>query len=289
MWARASCVSFATLVLFACEPKQMVDGANGTGPSVVPPTLLASRDQVESWVKSRNSELSHLKYLESRGVVEFRWHDAEGDHFEQVDVDLFLALPDRSAMRLSKLGEKYFWAGGDDERWWVFDLHAKPSRVEVFRTEDGPSRGGFGLLEPACIRALAALEVVTEPYAITAQAEVQWKHGSVLRTMRFADTGLPEAVTLTDEHGALVASSTLKDYVRVSVDGTAIGAWPRVPLRTSATTPEGSAVKLAFDEPSGRASRMKPALFDLDTLLKSLHPDEVILRSKPNANTGPQP
>ena len=168
-------------------------------------------------------------------------------------------------------------------------MHAKPSRVEVFRTEDGPSRGGFGLLEPACIRALAALEVVTEPYAITAQAEVQWKHGSVLRTMRFADTGLPEAVTLTDEHGALVASSTLKDYVRVSVDGTAIGAWPRVPLRTSATTPEGSAVKLAFDEPSGRASRMKPALFDLDTLLKSLHPDEVILRLKPNANTGPQP
>lgn len=280
----------SALLPLSCAPKSLIETDPPTAQGgEVRAVDAASAESVAKFVRARNAELAYLKVLESRGVVEFRWRDDGGEHFEQVDADLYLAFPDRAAMRLSKLGEKYFWAGGDGQHWWVFDLHAKPSTVEVFRDEDGAHRGGFGLLEPSSIRALAALELLPADAVVNDIGEVRWTRNTVTRMMRFDATGLPSAVTLTDAQGALVASSTLRDFVRVPVDSIAMGAWPRVALRTIATTPEGSEVKLALDSPSGRAVRIKPALFDLESLLKSLHPDQVITRSKPSVARGPQP
>ncbi len=267
----------------------MQSGETSPSPDGAATNEVPTAQVILDWAKARNVELERLRVLESRGVLEFRWHDDAGDHFEQVDADLYLAFPDRAAMRLSKLGEKYFWAGGDGTKWWVFDLHAKPSRVEVFRDEDGAHRGGFGLLEPALIRALAGLEVIPPEAECTAEGCVRWARNGVVRSVRFDASGLPASVTLTDADGNLVAQSQLRDFVAVPVDNIAMGAWPRVALRTSAATPEGSEVKLALDAPSGRAVRIKPALFDLDSLLKALHPDEVIMRSKRHSASGPTP
>ncbi len=278
------------LLLHACAPKALTSGSGPPLPTDAPPPAQPpSNETLMGWINARNAELARLQVLESRGVLEFRWRDDQGEHFEQVDADLYLAFPDRAALRLSKLGEKYFWAGGDGARWWVFDLHAKPSRVEVFRDEDGPHRGGFGLLEPGCIRALAGIERIPESAECTAEGCVRWIRNGVTRTMRFDASGLPASVTLADAEGKLVASSTLRDFVSVPVDNIAMGAWPRIALRTEAKAPEGGEVKLALDAPSGRAVRIKPSLFDLESLLKALHPDEVITRSKRNGVVGPTP
>ena len=80
---------------------------------------------------TRRSEL--LQQLHGYGVIELRWSDQDGDHFEQGDVEFWLDGQQRRSMRISKLGEPYFWIGTDGDTAWVFDLSSSPRQLLVDR------------------------------------------------------------------------------------------------------------------------------------------------------------
>ncbi|MEE2906297.1 MAG: hypothetical protein VX527_00545 [Planctomycetota bacterium] len=72
-----------------------------------------------------------LQQLHGWGVVELRWTDAEGSHFEQGDLEFWMEGSDRLAVRISKLGDPYFWIGTDGTDAWIFDLSERPRRLMV--------------------------------------------------------------------------------------------------------------------------------------------------------------
>src|SRR5262249_54442096 len=70
-----------------------------------------------------NANIAGLDRLWSRAVVELNWRDDRGKkRFEQGDGNLITGLPDRVALSIGKLGNTLFWAGGDAQRYWLFDL-----------------------------------------------------------------------------------------------------------------------------------------------------------------------
>jgi hypothetical protein len=71
---------------------------------------------------AHNERIAGLNRLYAQGVIEIRWKDDRGAHFEQGDLELWLQLPTHTALRVDKLGEVLLWLGSNDQRWWLFDL-----------------------------------------------------------------------------------------------------------------------------------------------------------------------
>lgn len=111
----------AVLMLPGCRS---VTHTQINGP-VVPATELP---RVLSGMQERSDMLQRLH---GWGIVELRWTDAEGAHFEQGDMDFWMDGPDRLAVRISKLGDSYFWMGTDGTDAWIFDLSERPRRLMV--------------------------------------------------------------------------------------------------------------------------------------------------------------
>ena len=111
----------AVLMLPGCRS---VTHTQINGP-VVPATELP---RVLSGMQERSDMLQRLH---GWGIVELRWTDAEGAHFEQGDMDFWMDGPDRLAVRISKLGDSYFWMGTDGTDAWIFDLFERPRRLMV--------------------------------------------------------------------------------------------------------------------------------------------------------------
>jgi hypothetical protein len=77
-----------------------------------------------------------LRQLHGWGVVELRWKDDDGNHFRQGDLEFWIDGPDRLSVRVSKLGDPYFWLGTDGKQAWVFDLSGSPTRLLTGRVDE---------------------------------------------------------------------------------------------------------------------------------------------------------
>jgi len=305
--------------LLACGAACVVDGpaadrsvvrSGGPMPDAVPAIL-----------EAQSLRVRRLPVLESRGVIEFRWRDADGAHFEQCDLDLFAILPDRFALRASKIGERFLWLGGDANRWWVFFLNGKPTRLEVYpfdrpfdRPVGGPVGGGAGenavTLSPREILTLAGLvplppadsPLVRGATGSDGVTVIEVAAHDAIPRSRWgftAGTLTPAAIELLAADGTVVARSVLTSYVSVPADGLAVGAWPRVPSRIELSasdaargeaigTATSGSLRITLDAPSARGERIRDRLFDLEELQRSLRPDTVV-RFEPigSGATGP--
>ncbi len=299
-------VSSLTAIAFAgCAPKADApdDGAVVTedaaaAPDVAPsappaPAAPASAERIAAFAKAFNeaqsTRLLRLRFLESRGAVEFRWKDKDGNHFEQCDLRFFAMPPTRTAFRLSKLSELYAWLGSNDDSWWVFRMKDKPSSAEV-RPWAASSGDGMSVVSPRSVMTMAGLA----PIPAEAGAVTELPGGTFLVTFTGSkevapsrwtvdgSTLLPRSIDLFDEAGELLATSTLEEYASAAVDGLPPGDFPRVARRITVARSDGSgSIKLSLDEPTARGEKIRPQFFELKDLLRDLRPEEVIYREGP--------
>ena len=264
------------------------------------PSLIAkgSRmpDAVPTVLEAQALRMRRLTLLESRGVIEFRWRDADGARFEQCDLDLFAVLPHRVAVRASKVGERFLWLGCDQARWWAFKLAERPTRLEVYPL-GVTARGGAAAFSPRDLLSLAGLVSLpaNDGTAMTARTApdgtvvLDIAAGGASPRMRWGfplGSNLPAAVELLSPADEVIARANLSNYLSCPVEGLAVGDWPRVPARIEVVAgpaaiaggaAEGDSVRIVLDAPSGRGERIKDRLFRLEELQESLRPDEVVV------------
>ncbi len=94
----------------------------------------ALRAEFNPLIASHNARVAQLTTLDARGILEIRYRDETGSHFEQTDIELALASGGRGSLKLSKFGD-LFWIGGDGRQAWIFDLRPKPPTVVVSEKE----------------------------------------------------------------------------------------------------------------------------------------------------------
>jgi hypothetical protein len=291
------------LAAAALVPGCVVDGP-ARDPSLIPKGTRMP-DAVPAVLEAQALRMRRLTLLESRGVIEFRWRDADGARFEQCDLDLFAVLPDRVAVRASKVGERFLWLGCDPTRWWVFLLAERPTRLEVYPL-DVARGGGAAAFSPRDLMSLAGL-VSLPPNDGTAMTARTAPDGTVVLDVAATGTAprmrwgfplgsnLPAAIELLAPDGQVIARANLSNYVSCPVDGLAVGDWPRVPARIEVVAgpsaiaggaAEGDSLRIVLDAPSGRGERIKDRLFRLEDLQESLRPDEVAV-FEPAATAGP--
>ena len=226
-----------------------------------------------------NARLARIKQVYGRGNIELRWRDDSGDHFEQGDVDLWLARPDRLAMNVSKFSERVVWIGAAPGHAWVFDLRGDETVLHCTLDRDGWSLGTDGKLPvtPQGLLAMAGLEQLSaEPAAVEYDlAEDAWivhtrRPGGSGRLFLDRATGLPVRTEELGPDGHLLAASTLKlsRYEPVSIDGLPGG--PKFPTLIDIETTIGGSMRLALRGPTNNVSEK---YFDLDWLVKVLAPD----------------
>jgi hypothetical protein len=281
----------------------VVDGP-ARDPSLIPKGTQLP-DATPGVLDAQALRMRRLTLLESRGVIEFRWRDADGAHFEQCDLDLFAVLPERVAVRASKVGERFLWLGCDERRWWIFHLAEKPSRLEVYPLGVAPA-GGVAALSPRDLLGLAGL-VELPPNDGKAMTSRTGPDGTVVLDVAASGTAprmrwgfplgsnVPAAIEMLAPTGEVIARANLTNYVSCPIEGFAVGDWPRVPSRIDIVAgpaavaegaTEGDAIRIALDAPSGRGERIKDRLFRLEELQASLRPDTVVV-IEPEAPAGP--
>ena len=264
--------------------------------------LEAARLRFEALVAAHNARATKLGTLESRASLELRYSDADGDHFDQCEADVFLAPGGRGALRATKVGKNLLWVGSDGTRGWIFRLDQEPTSLTVFedigRLTPGQRMSGEGaaeysLLAPSAVRTIAGLAPIGEGFTLRSiegsagdgSVESRFEVVSTLSSqadavIQFAKTGLPGRVRIERHAGAAILTAELSEYVPAQVENLAQGAWPQVPRRVvvtgeAAAGGKAAEARLYLDAPIAMPKRMKPRFFVLDDLVAQLRPDTV--------------
>lgn len=176
-----------------------------------------------------NERTASLQAIRGRGVVNFRWRDAQGDEqWEQGNLDVQIAQPSRVVFRVHKLGETFLWVGCDEERYWMVDLLRDGDTAAYVGRHAGLTEEkaeSIGLLAPPRelvtlmgIRSLPTfapdsvdapvVEVTDNGWrvALPASDGAQWVYDIDALTVR------PAAIKLIDAHGGTVVDAVLGDY-----------------------------------------------------------------------------
>ena len=257
-------------------------------------------------IVSSSEALRRLATFESSGVcrIEVPRADAGFDE-EQLDLLLILERPRKSALRLKlSVSDTLAWLGSDGERWWLFLPEESPSiayrgsiRGEAIidaASEVDQAPVPRPLRDPRLFWLLAGLEPPQDPAAaiawdadrsawvleepLDAAAEVDAKSAGLRVRRGFDARGDAIFVEVDDADGRRLASSLLGEHESVEVEGVAIGARPRVATRITleGAMPGDGRAMLVLERPSGRGSRVKPALFDWDRLVASMRPERIV-------------
>lgn len=237
-----------------------------------------------------NHRVSQLQKTYSYGVLELRWEDERGVHTEpQVDVEMWLELPDLSAIRVDKLGEVFFWAGSDEHRLWVFNLLDKNDKTAIIRKRGG-RRGqevAFFGLEPDSLLDLMGLRPLpdpgqSDPIVVFDPEYEGWSIDGLgndgnTRIVFDSDSLLPKRIEIRSPDGELMIYSTLSKYASVPLSGISVLAFPRSPLWIDVVDEAGGGfAKIHLNEMTGKVSDQPfDRVFDLDRLLRGLAPDRV--------------
>lgn len=269
------------LVLAGCNNGQK------TGPK--PQAMPGPAPTVAELSRSEERRIGGLAELSSLGVIELRWTDESGNHWEQGDIELSYVAPSETALVVKKLGEIFLWAGSGSGEYWLFDNRSRDQSV-AFRGREADLNRGTDLahmLHPLLILDLAGLTPLVTMES--AAGEVAWDAEAGLWLIRvngrsgplnvsFAPSTLePQRIEAIDAAGATHVMSHLSRPVRVPVDGLPDGAFPVVPGRVevSLINQSGTAV-LALDRVRGEVDEARKRLiFSFDALNGRLRPARI--------------
>jgi len=280
----------ASALLIGCgektDPAIEIESADPSG-------LLEAAEPVR---QAYNARVDQLQVLWSRGIVAFRYRDADGNRRDdQGNANIQMILPDRFAMRIHKVGETLLWIGSDEERYWLIDLLSDPSVAYVGLHEEFTRVKGEQVGLPVPPRELprlmgleplpefepggARLRDVTEE---TVVIEVPSRWGWWIYTLD--GEGQAEAIQLRDMDGDVLLEATLEQYLPVELRGIG-GARPQTAGRMRLTAPGTDwRITIELDAPSNRTPNDEA--FDFTELGDILAPAEVIDLDAPRAGDG---
>lgn len=290
LWQCAILVVTALLTLPGCAPK-------------VKPPELAEFPILRELVDRHNQRVAALEKTYSQGVIELNWIDAEGDHFEQASLEMWLQHPLRTAVRIEKFSEVILWLGSDDQRWWLFDLISKEKSLTSgpHQSEGTPtSVGAFGVRPAALIDLLgltplaqdtppddrAGYDAVNDSWIVDAVGQ-----GGAMRVHFHRKLLLPVRVEHLDASGRVAVYSELaiNRYQSARVPGIAAIRHPKMPglidVRgvpsnpIQGERPAGSLdgwMKIALNETTGVVDETTmQRVFDLERLSRAMRVDRV--------------
>jgi hypothetical protein len=249
-----------------------------------------------SWAQiatAHNQRLAGLGQVYADGVVELRWSDDRGRHFEQGDVELWLALPERAAIDITKFGERLMWLGCDARYAWVFEFDKKDGTALRLADRDGARDGDVDderpnddlpiddlPIDPGIIIALAGLDRLPETGEAVArdQARDAWVlnvngNRAPLRIYFDRRTTLPLRVEMIDGRGDVAYYSRIEPrrYEPLRRDGVAVESGSLVPTLVDVfSSDDRSAIKLSLREPGPDPAPQ--GYFDLDWLTGRFRP-----------------
>ncbi len=225
---------------------------------------------------AHNKRVERLGRISARGVIELWWTDDDGDHFEQGDVDVWIMLPRRTALNISKVGHRLMWIGSDDQQTWLFDFRDGVTTLHLAAGDqlmaDGPVP-----FEPTHLLDLGGLTPLP-----AAGGEVRYDKDHDAWAVTAADRPtlvldkdslLPVRAELLDDQGRILFYSTLKRsrYERVDLAGRSPLDGPMFPTLVNIKATDGG-LKVQLSARGPADSGVKPDFFDLDWLKSRFKP-----------------
>lgn len=246
------------ILISGCMESQRSVRSSGSGPA---PSTKDLKDRAES-----------LQKLHGWGVVELRWVDDSGSHFEQGDLEFWIDGPDHLAVRISKLGDTYLWLGMNDQKAWVFDLSQKPTRLLVDSLgrlqkaglEEGSwlailemiqlMKIGLGAVPPPPTEDLLSSEMMDDSiatYIWRLDRSKSTSKSSRLQMKVNTSTWQPLVVEIRDSDGTggLVLKSPSRKTKRIEIPDRSSLAWPVISrvLEVQDLDDPGTIAKFAFE------------------------------------------
>jgi hypothetical protein len=243
-----------------------------------PPPLLSYAEIAEA----QNARLGGFDRVYADGSIELRWVDENGEHFAPGQLDLWIEPPDRTAVYISKGGERIMWLGSNGPLVWAFDFRDQKTILHVARpTDDGTSRLPFNPMRLFDVAGLAPLPaegtVAGFDEARDAYVVLPDPAGGPQRLFMDRQSLLPVRAELLGADGSprLYGELKLRRYERVEVVGSP-GSGPLIPTLIDIRGIDGGAhAKLSIYAPTSDPEEIDPHYFDLDWLMKSFPPQQV--------------
>ena len=273
--------------------------AQKPGEVTLAPTLVAEKNSsadakvvapaldVAAIVSQQNHRVAGLKIFATRGSAELRWHDENGDHFEQAQVDLaWRNGGDDISLRADKMGERLAWAGANAKQWWLFEPKREPSRLWLGARDRPVPDSMLPFAGPdALLELLAALPwpntvaiMQESPDNFTAEF-VRSPRGKWVKTRVEVpkNSGIPSHIWLLDAKGNVLAESELSLPVMAVMNHLPMADRPMVASKITLKSVSNVGVwQIFWDEPGAREDRLKDRLFDLEVIRGVMRPAEVI-------------
>jgi hypothetical protein len=294
-------VLLAVMVLLVASCKTQQGGSD------VPPSEVPSYAALADF---HNARVAKLQQFYARGVIEIRWKDAKGNHFEQGDAELWISLPRHTALRVEKVGEVLLWLGSDDEQFWLFDLLGKEKLLHIGHHAepiDAEMGGGALSVRPLALLDLMGLTVlpatmrdegvgydrkndawiVNVDQPATEAEKKDDRDSPAARKMRmcFDRTSLlPIRVEILAADGQTQFASSLRRYESVTQIGMSPLMFPKLPTLVDISSPgasvevQGAAgeVKLAINEATGKVDdQPMDRVFDVRRLATVFKPQRI--------------
>lgn len=284
------------LIVVGCESTPIMPGGtglipNGDGGSNIHQHSDRPTPDYKTTATKFNHSIRHLDQLWTRTRVKLRYLD-EDDHerSESGEGKLIILPPDHVAMTIGKLAQTGMWAGCNSERFWLLDL-MDDKRAFVGHHSMVGLPGSRSLPLPiAPIHVPHLLGLI--PLDAESPGHVEWLADHLLvepgdrpvRMLLDPKTHRPVRIDLLDRDGYSVIIALHSDPQRVEIDNLSSASWPRLAHRLHMyVVGEQAELRLSLTGATdGKAKgRIKPAVFDVDRLIRAHRIKDVVSLDPP--------
>jgi hypothetical protein len=235
----------------------------------------------EAVARRHNERIERIHSVGARGTIGLRWTDEDGSHTEQGNLDLWLTMPDRTALNVDVMGERIMWLGSDASRAWLFSFRGGETALRVVPADASMMAGDHGLpVNPGAIFALCGLTPLpaagSEP-VLDAGRDALKVSGEVgaAPVLLYLDrvSLLPVRVEILARDGNVVTYSTIKldRYERVRLAGRSVLAGELFPTHVDMYADELQ-VKISVYSPD---DDVRDWYFDIEQLTEKFSPTRV--------------
>lgn len=239
-------------------------------------------------IESHNQRIQHLETMHARGVVQLEWIDGDGRERSepQVDLEVWIDRPSRTAFRFDKFGEVYLWAGSDDQRFWLFDLTGEPRHLTIGQHDQAlrlQTDAVFAVRPLTLLDLLAVLPMDLErviagvarddqsdAWVLTASSD-----SGVIRYFFSGRPYRPVRVELLDDAGELALEASFERFETVVLSDRSIDAPQMAEIIRVRDGAGQASMDIFFDEITDGNTTELSRVFDLDRLRRALRPDVV--------------